>query len=222
MQRLLRMIALRRMDAAAGDWLARNWPSDDGPLNVNRFRAVFAGAGRRLAGAPLAAEDHEALCSAGIPAPERWGLDDLARAALLLQALGLLPAEEHAGFVRGLYLRGDYREQAAVLRALMLLPEPARFLDMAVNACRTNVLDVFEAIACENPYPARYFPDPSFNQLVLKALFVGVPLGRIVGLAERNSGELRRMAQDYASERRAAGRPVPADIGLVLAAQNPG
>lgn len=217
MQELLKAVILRRLDPATRDWFERSWPPGDA-LNVNRFRAAFAGAGRRLGGLDLTAEDQAALCAAGIPAPERWRLDDVARAALLVRALETLPADAHVAFVRGIYLRGDYREQAAVLRALPLLPAPERFVETAINACRTNVLDVFEAIACENPYPARHFPDASFNQLVLKALFVGVPLGRIIGLAERNSRELQRMAQDYASERRAAGRPVPSDIDLVLAA----
>jgi hypothetical protein len=37
-----------------------------------------------------------------------------------------------------------------------------------------------------------------------------------VGLERRKSDELRRMAADYASERRAAGRAVPNDLDLVL------
>jgi hypothetical protein len=64
-------------------------------------------------------------------------------------------------------------------------------------------------------YPARYFPDDAFNQMVLKALFVGAPLAQIYGLAERTTSELIRMAEAYASERRAAGRPVPEDAKLV-------
>jgi hypothetical protein len=69
---------------------------------------------------------------------------------------------------------------------------------------------------CENPYPAAHFPEPAFNQLVLKAYFIGVPVLRILGLDRRKTPELRRMAADYASERRAAGRSVPADIDLVM------
>jgi hypothetical protein len=54
----------------------------------------------------------------------------------------------------------------------------------------------------------------NFNQMVLKALFNNVPLARIVGLADRANNELARMANDYAAERRAAGRAIPGDIGL--------
>ena len=72
-----------------------------------------------------------------------------------------------------------------MLKALPLLPEPERFEALAVEACRSNVLTVFEAIACENPYPQRYFVELPWNQMVLKAAFNGVALTRIVGLDER-------------------------------------
>jgi hypothetical protein len=114
-----------------------------------------------------------------------------------------------------LYTRGDNAEREALLRTLSLLPEPDRFLSTAVEACRTNVQTVFEAIACENPYPVRHFPELNFNQMVIKAIFIGVPLRRIVGLPTRMTPALARMAQDYVQERTAAGRPVPDDIQLI-------
>jgi hypothetical protein len=80
------------------------------------------------------------------------------------------------------------------------------------------VQSVFEAIACENPYPMQHFPEHNYNQMVLKAFFTGVAVQRIDGLAARRSPELVRMAEAYASERRAAGRSVPSDIGLVTGA----
>jgi hypothetical protein len=56
----------------------------------------------------------------------------------------------------------------------------------------------------------------NYNQMVLKALFIGSPLARLVGLEERITPELVRMAEDYATERQAAGRPVPEDIPLFI------
>ena len=41
--------------------------------------------------------------------------------------------------------------------------------------------DVFRAIACDNPFPARHFAPASFNQMVLKAIFNGIPVSGIVG-----------------------------------------
>jgi len=56
--------------------------------------------------------------------------------------------------------------------------------------------------------------------MVLKAVFAGVALRRILGLAGRRTPELRRMAGDYASERRAAGRSVPVDLACLLGEEN--
>lgn len=218
MYELIEAVVLRSAEPEAAGWFRRNTATDDLAGSTARFRAAFAGAGRRLGvGVPqLRPEEAAQLRQAGVVAPAGWRLDMFARAAFLLRALRALPSSGHAEFVREVYRRGDFREQAAVLQTLMLLPDPARFVAMAVDACRTNVRDVFEAIACENRYPATHFADANFNQLVIKAFFIGTAVGRIAGLEQRKSTELRRMAADYASERRAAGRPVPDDLNLVL------
>ena len=111
-----------------------------------------------------------------------------------------------------LWAHGDNRERQAVLKALPLLPEPERFVALAIEACRSNVLTVFEAIACENPYPQRHFRRAALQSDGAQGAFNGVALARIVGLAERCNPELARMAADFAAERRAAGRPVPDDL----------
>ena len=143
-------------------------------------------------------------------------LHELGRAALLLFALERLPAEEHVEFIDELFMRGDSREQEALLRALSMLPNPGRFLATAVEACRANVQTVFEAIACENPYPSCHFPESNFNQLVLKAIFTGLSLQRIVGLSDRITPALKGMASDHIKERTAAGRPVHEDVALIM------
>ena len=214
---LVETLVLRGAEANAAGWFRRNL-GEGVASSTTRFRAAFAGAGRRLGEREpsIGADDLARLQQAGLVTPERWRLAMFARAALLMRALSTLPADEHPNFVRELYRRGDFREQSAILQSLILLPRPERFVTLAVEACRTNVGDVFEAIACENIYPATHFADLNFNQLVIKAFFVGIAVGRIAGLEARKTPELRRMAADYASERRAAGRSVPGDIDLVL------
>ncbi len=135
---------------------------------------------------------------------------------MLLEVAPDAPPDAFVKAATECYERGDAREQQSWLKAVGLLPHPERFLSAAVDACRTNILPLFESIACENPYPLRYFPELNFNHLVLKALFMGVALTRIVGLRTRLNPELSRMASDYAAERRAAGRPVPRDLPLVI------
>lgn len=175
------------------------------------FAPGFAAAGRRLGRAPITEEDARSI---PIPWPAGTGVDECGRAALVATAVDALPADQHVGFVRDLIRRGEVRERQAVLRVLAGLPDPARFVDVAIDACRTNVHSVFEAIACDNAYPAAHFPPEPFAQLVLKALFVGAPVGRIVELRRRIDDNLVRMVEAYASERRAAGRPVPEDAKL--------
>lgn len=143
-------------------------------------------------------------------------LHEFGRAALLLFALERLPEEEHAEFVNELFMHGDSREQEALLRALSILPTQGRFLTTAVEACRANVQTVFEAIACENPYPSCYFPESNFNQLVLKVIFTDVSLQRIVGLSDRVTPALKSMVGDHIKERIAAGRPVHEDMALIM------
>ena len=163
----------------------------------------------------LAAKAGRSALAAADPRFDRWTVDDVARAVLLL-ARAETGRGAFAEAAVACYERGDSNEQRSWMRAVALLPEPERFLPTVIDACRTNILPLFEAIACENPFPARYFPERNFNQMVLKALFNAVALSRIAGLAGRQNVELARMAGDYASERRAAGRTVPADIGLAM------
>ena len=147
---------------------------------------------------------------------ERWTQDDAVRALLLLTHRHGVTGHGFIEVALGCFEQGDAREQQSWLRALPLWPEGPSFLPQAIDACRTNIVPVFEALACENPYPAEHFPDRNFNQVVLKAMFNNIALSRIVGLRSRLNPELTRMARDYAAERTAAGRTVPADITLSM------
>jgi len=128
-------------------------PSAEEAQTSVRFRASFAGVTRRLRGVEVAGDDIAALTDAGVIGAADWRIDRVARVALLSQVLVAVSFEEHAAFVRQVYLRGDYKEQAAVLASLSFLPGPERYLDLAIDACRTNVLDVFEGIAPGRPDP---------------------------------------------------------------------
>lgn len=141
---------------------------------------------------------------------------DEGRALLLIAAIEARPPHEHLLLVDELHRTGDLNEKAALLRALPRLPDPARFVAVAVDAVRSNADSIIQAIALDNPYPARHFPEAAYNQMVVKCLFNGLSLARVVGLSDRRTPELRRMVAGLASERRAAGRQVPDDVALVL------
>lgn len=174
---------------------------------------VFAAAPRHLgrSAVQLTADEAEQLQTAGL-CHGPWEADELGRIAILARAAGVLDDAGLAALVEDCYRRGDTRERLAVLRALPLLAPADWAIEIGADACRSSVQPIFEAIACENPFPAWRFPDLNFNQMVLKILFTDVRLARIVGLDARLTPELARMAAAYASERRAAGRSVPPDI----------
>jgi hypothetical protein len=215
-QRLLD-IATRHMPAEVARFVTQGVPQPGKPLQRGLFFGYFAGVGRRTRELPWnpTAEERSELESLGILAPEAFTIGTLTRVALLALGCAALDSHDHVSLVKEAYAKGDNGERTAVLRSLMLMPEPQRFLDIAAEACRTHVQDVFEAIACDNPYPEHYFPDASFNQLVIKGLFTGVSLARMRGLKARRNPELYRMARDYEAERRAASRTVSADLDYV-------
>jgi hypothetical protein len=208
----------RLVDAAAPEpgrrWLAGQLAQ---PGSRAQLHLAFAAAGRRLGPRPLRVNSGEpGVTPALLLQLSGRGLDELGRVALLFSALGADGAQD-AELIEQLFLRGGAGEQQAILRALPLLPEPSRFIALGVAACRSSVQTIFEAIACENSFPADRFDELAFNQMVLKALFNGVRTSRIEGLARRAGPELRRMVLEYAAERRAAGRSVPEDIEAIRA-----
>lgn len=211
---LLQSIVNARTEAG-GSWLehACATAGSDVEALCAGYTAASARAGR--AAVTLEPAERQPFAAADLDVG-RWTVDDFARAALLLSAAERLSDDAFHDAATACFDRGDSREQQSWLRALSLLPGPQRFLSLAIDACRTNIIPLFESIACENPYPARFFPDRNFNQMVLKSLFNSIALTRIVGLPDRLNAELSRMAGDYAAERRAAGRTIPADIGLAM------
>lgn len=112
--------------------------------------------------------------------------------------------------IHDLYRFGDADERRAVLLGLGHLSRVLgdRAVDLLQDALRTN--DPRLVAAAMGTYAAR-LDDAAWRQAVLKCLFVGVPLRLVDGLEIRADDELRRMVADYAAERRAAGREVPAD-----------
>ncbi len=208
-----------RASGGGWKWFQTASRSTVAPVDLNRLLGNYAGASLRLGKRALNLEPEETRrwnsLRPDLPL-DHWGLDELGRAILLLK-IAHLPPDEYVDTVLECYQQGDSREQQSWLRGLNLLPGRGRFLDAAVDACRTNIVPLLEAIACENPYPAAHFPELNFNQMVLKSLFNAIRMERILGLESRFNPELSRMADDYASEREAAGRDVPPDLWWVVA-----
>lgn len=206
---LIHRIAASRPDPDGLAWLRATAERLAAGEDAAGAGPAFVSAGRRVGRAPLAAG--EPLPGPDDPVPtDGWTVDDAARVVLLLAA-------GDPALTETLYREGDSREKRAVLRALPLLPDGGRFLPLALDAGRSNESDLFAALACDNPYPARHHDQRAWNQLVMKAAFVGAPLARIVGLERRCDRDLCRMALDYADQQESAGREVPPDLDRLVA-----
>lgn len=143
----------------------------------------------------------------------RGAAEDAGRARLL----GALSAEALAAELPDLYRYGDAAEKLGVLRALAgLAVEPAVGLPLVADALRTN--DTRLVAAAMGEYAAAHLDPHAWRHGVLKCVFVGVPLAAVARWRDRADAELRRMAADFAEERRAAGRAVPTDVHRLLEA----
>jgi len=143
--------------------------------------------------------------------PSDWSIDQAGRIALVL-ASSRSDAHAFRKRLEQLFNTADIGELIAFYRGLPLYPEPSLHLPRAREGTRSAMQPIFEAVAHRNPYPKENFDENAWNQMVLKALFVGSRLAPIQGLDERANPPLMRMLCDYARERRAAGRPVAPEL----------
>ena len=176
---------------------------------------LFVNARRKLGKNPVTAS--AAVHSAGVPLVG-WQASDVGRALLLLDASARAAP---AAIVGELFRSGDESERSAIVRCLALLPAAETLKPTALEAGRMNSAALFGALALDNPYPATHYTDHEFNQLVLKAMFMGLGIAAVLGLEQRANAELARMCGDFFDERTAAGRSVPVDIWLALVPHAP-
>jgi hypothetical protein len=145
-----------------------------------------------------------------------WSIDQLARVALM--------AASHAGNGAAFASRFDsfcataeINELIALCRGLPVYPDPALIEPRAREAVRSGMKPVFEAVAHRNPYPRETFSEGAWNQMVVKAFFIGSTLWPIQGLDERANPRLACMLVGLAQERWAAQRPVSGEVWRCVA-----
>jgi len=111
----------------------------------------------------------------------------------------------------------EINELIALCRGLPLYPNAALIEPRAREAVRSGMKPVFEAVAHRNPYPRETFAEDAWNQMVVKAFFIGSTLWPIQGLDERANPRLARMLVGLAQERWAAERPVSGELWRCVA-----
>jgi hypothetical protein len=184
------------------------------PLNV-----AIGLARRRLGNADLALSPTD-LARAGTLRPgldlSDWSIDQLARVVLMA---GSYDGDNAAFAARfdGFCATAEINELIALCRGLPLYPGAALIEPRAREAVRSGMKPVFEAVAHRNPYPRETFSEDAWNQMVVKAFFIGSTLWPIQGLDERANPRLARMLVGLTQERWAAGRPVSAELWRCVA-----
>lgn len=180
-----------------------------------RFYFAFSGVSRHFGKKTRVSVSPEAFSAVQAAAPglslAGWDEFRLARVALLL-VLAEQQGETYRATLESVLGSADLREQVAIFSAFPLLPEPEFLVPLAREGSRTNIVDVFDAIALDNPFPAAHFPDEAWNQLVLKAIFISRPVYRIEGIDDRANAALALALSNLAHERWAAGRPVTPEL----------
>ncbi len=168
---------------------------------------------RRLGKDDLAlSQDDLAAAAAARPGwdPRGWSVDEAARILILVRAGGRGPA--FAKRFTDLCHTADAGEAIALYRGLPLYPDAELLEDQAAEGVRSNMRGTFEAVAHRNPYPRERFDENRWNQMVVKALFIGSTMQPIQGLDERANPTLAKILCDYAHERWAAGRPIAPEL----------
>jgi len=217
--------------ALADEWVSRtanesamSWFRD----TIQRIRRDSAGgtlaiaiglAPRRLGKADLALTgDDRARALALRPGldPSEWSVDQAARIALVAASY----AGDDAAFAAwfdGFCATAGLNELIALCRGLPVYPAAALLEPRAREAVRSGMKPVFEAVAHRNPYPVECFTEDAWNQMVVKAFFIGSLLWPIQELDRRSNPRLARMLVDLAQERWAAGRPVSGEVWRCVA-----
>lgn len=208
----LRRWLARQIDADSMNWLDARI-ENAGATDRELYLAIGL-APRKLGKADLILDAEDiAAADAARPGwnPKGWSVDQAARIAILLAAA----RRDEAGFparLEQLCNTADVRELIAFYQGLPLYPNQPAYLARAGEGARTNMKAVFEAVAHRNPYPAERFDEHSWNQLVLKSVFVGSALGEIQGFDRRRNEDLARTLVDYAHERWAASRVITPEL----------
>lgn len=204
---LLRGLLSRAADADATDWLESRLPEILDPPSARNLFLTYSLVGRTFPDREVTGIDGD---TSGVHAYlSRHGIrqGELARVYLLARALVSDP-EYFTPKVRQLAQVADTGELVTFLRYISLLPGCEAFADTAVDALRTNIADVFKAIALDNPYPAAHFNTQQWNQMYLKAAFMQLDLLAIPEVESRANPDLVRIISDYAHERWAASREI--------------
>jgi hypothetical protein len=191
-----------RLPAEALGWLDEELRRQRQTRDERRLMIALGVTGRRVGRAAIALSGAELAAAQMLRTrwrPGTWRTDETTRIALMLSTWQG-DVEAFARRIEGMCLSGEVSEQVACLKGFAIFPAPARLIACAREAVRSSIQPIFEAIACDNPYPADHFEAAAYNHMVVKCVFSGVSIQKIIGIEERRNDDLLQMLKDLVSE----------------------
>jgi hypothetical protein len=142
----------------------------------------------------------------------KWTLVEFCRLAFLVH----LDSLDNKAKICTLLASSDMKEQVVIYKSLQYLSNAEDFKLEIIDGIRTNMIDVFDAIALENSYAFKHFSEDAWNHMVLKAIFMERPIYRIYGIDDKKNTKLAGILQDFVHERWAAGRVVTQELWIMI------
>ena len=210
-QQLLQETLMANLPEAEWNWFTTNIIAKNGNELAHQFIPLFSLIPRFITAAtpqfsPETVSGLEKLYPGF--SQSGWNIQQLCRIVLMLK----LPPDQNEAILKKLFETADIKELVILYKGLYFLENADDFVLRMQEGIRTNMTDVFEAIALHNPYAYLYLSEDAWNQLILKAVFTGRPLFKIYGLDQRANERLALILHGYIQERWSAGRTVSPEI----------
>ncbi|NIJ45527.1 hypothetical protein FHR24_001995 [Wenyingzhuangia heitensis] len=141
-----------------------------------------------------------------------WNKQELARVQLMMS----LPISVNKSIILSFFETAEIKEQVALYKGLYLLENAQEFTHQYTEGIRTNIADVFDAIAFGNPFAKAYLSEAEWNQLILKCFFMDRNISKVQGLDDGKNKDLATMLQEFVKERWAAGRQIPIEAWRMI------
>ena len=212
---LIESITLLHLDEKESEWFQQKLNTVRTNNSSNAFYLAFASVHRFISKDVLNFSSSElAELNSIYPSFNKtnWSKDEFCRLTLVLS----LPIETNTTYLEKLFQTADLRELVILYKSLYLLDNASKFEKRVAEGVRTNMLNVFDAIALNNPFASKYMEEDSWNQMVLKSIFMQRPIYQILGIQERNNHKLAAILSDYAHERWAASRVITPELWRMM------
>lgn len=141
-----------------------------------------------------------------------WNKQDVVRILLMIAVNPVI----NKSVLKSFFEIAEMKELVALYKGLYFLENASEFSNQFKEGIRTNMGNVFDAIAMGNPYAKAYLNQDAWNQLILKSFFMDRKIYTIQNIDDGKNEHLANMLQDYVKERWAADRQVSLEIWRMI------